>query len=42
MDEGIARFVTGEQDLSDENYDAWLEQLKAAGSDELTSLFAGK
>lgn len=42
VDEGIARFVTGEQDLSDENYDAWLEQLKAAGSDELTGLFAGK
>ena len=42
VDEGIARFATGEMELSDENYEAWLEQLRAAGSAELTALFAGK
>ena len=39
VDTGIARFATGEVDLTDENYDAWLAELKAAGSDELTALF---
>ena len=39
VDTGIARFATGEVELTDENYDAWLAELKAAGSDELTALF---
>ena len=42
VDEGIARFATGEVELNDENYDKWLAQLKEAGSEELTALFAGK
>ena len=41
VDTGIARFVTGETELSDENYAAWLEELHAAGSGELAALFAG-
>ena len=40
VDEGIARFATGELELTDENYAAWLSQLQAAGSGELTALFA--
>lgn len=39
VDTGIARFATGEVELSDETYDAWLEELRAAGSEELTKLF---
>lgn len=39
VDTGIARFATGEVELTDENYDAWLAELKEAGSDELTALF---
>jgi len=42
VDEGIAKFATGEIELTDENYTAWLEQLKAAGSEELVELFAGE
>lgn len=42
VDEGIAKFATGELELSDANYDAWLVSLKQAGSEELTALFAGK
>ena len=42
VDEGIARFATGEIELSDEQYDAWIAQLKEAGSEELTGLFAGE
>ena len=42
VDEGIARFATGEIELNDANYDAWLAELKQAGSGELTELFAGK
>lgn len=42
VDEGIARFATGEVELSDENYAAWVDQMKAAGSDELVKLFEGK
>lgn len=42
VDEGIARFATGEVELSDENYDAWIAELKASGSEELVKLFAGK
>lgn len=38
-DEGIARFATGEIELTDENWAAWLESLRAAGSDELVALF---
>ena len=40
VDEGIARFATGEMELSDANYDAWLSSLRAAGSEELVALFA--
>lgn len=40
VDVGIARFATGEVELSDETYAAWLEELKAAGSAELVALFA--
>jgi len=40
VDMGIARFATGEVELSDETYAAWLAELKAAGSEELTALFA--
>ena len=39
VDTGIARFATGEVELTDESYDAWLAELKAAGSDELVALF---
>lgn len=42
VDEGIARFATGEVELNDANYDAWLAELKQAGSKELTELFTGK
>jgi len=42
VDEGIAKFATGEIELSDDNYDAWIAELKSAGSEELTGLFAGK
>ena len=40
VDSGIGRFVTGEKELSDETYGAWIAQLQAAGSAELTALFA--
>lgn len=39
VDRGIARFVTGEMELSDENWNAWLSSLRDAGSEELTALF---
>ncbi|MBQ7052847.1 MAG: hypothetical protein IJN79_08620 [Clostridia bacterium] len=39
VDRGIARFATGEVELTDENYEAWLEELRGAGSAELTALF---
>lgn len=42
VDRGIARFATGEIELTDESYSAWLAELKAAGSDELVALFQGK
>ena len=42
VDEGIARFATGELEINNENYAAWISQLQAAGSGELTALFAGK
>lgn len=38
VDRGIARFATGEWALTDENYAAWLAQLREAGSEELTQL----
>ena len=41
VDEGIARFATGETALTDENYEAWLSELREAGSGELVALFAG-
>ena len=40
VDRGIARFATGEMELNDETYAAWLDELRAAGSDELAALFA--
>jgi len=40
VDRGVARFVTGEVELTDENYAAWLGELQAAGSAELVKLFA--
>ena len=40
VDEGIARFATGEVELNDANYEAWLMQLREAGSEELKALFA--
>ena len=39
VDRGIARFATGEIELNDETYAAWLAELKAAGSDELAALY---
>ena len=39
VDEGIARFATGEVELNDENWKAWLESLRGAGSEELVQLF---
>lgn len=41
VDQGIARFVMGDTPLDDESYAAWLEELAAAGSGELTALYAG-
>ena len=41
VDRGIARFATGEVEWTDENYEAWLESLREAGSGELVALFAG-
>lgn len=41
VDEGIARFATGETALTDESYEAWLEELREAGSAELVALFEG-
>lgn len=42
VDKGIARFATGEIELNDDNYAAWLAQLKEAGSEELVNLYQGK
>ena len=39
VDEGIGRFATGEIELTDENWNAWLKNLRQAGSEELTALF---
>ena len=39
VDEGIGRFATGEVELTDANWDAWLASLRKAGSEELTQLF---
>ena len=39
VDRGIARFATGEVELNDETYAAWLAELKAADSDELAELY---
>ena len=41
VDRGIARFATGEIELNDETYAAWLAELKAAGSGELVALYGG-
>ena len=42
VDEGIAKFATGEVELSDASYAAWLAELEKAGSKELVELFKGK
>ena len=42
VDMGIARFATGEIELNDETYAAWLAELQTAGSGELVKLFVGK
>ena len=39
VDEGIGRFATGETEMTDDNWNAWLESLRDAGSEELTQLF---
>jgi len=39
VDEGIGRFATGETEMTDENWEAWLSSLREAGSGELTGLF---
>jgi len=39
VDRGIARFATGEVELNDESYAAWLNELHEAGSAELAALF---
>lgn len=41
VDEGIARFATGEMALTDDHYEAWLSELREAGSEELVALFSG-
>ena len=38
-DEGIGRFATGEIELTDENWNAWLGAMREVGSEELTALF---
>ena len=40
VDSGIARFVTGELELTDDSYAAWIADMQAAGSGELAALFA--
>lgn len=40
VDTGIASFVTGEKPLDDENWQAWLDTLRAAGSGEMVELFS--
>ena len=42
VDEGIARFATGEVELNDETYAAWLDTLAQAGSADLVHLFSGQ
>jgi len=39
VDTGIARFATGEEALDDEHWEAWLAQLRDAGSQEMIALF---
>lgn len=39
VDEGIARFATGEVPLDDAHWEAWLQALRDAGSNELAELF---
>ncbi|MDR1569729.1 MAG: extracellular solute-binding protein [Oscillospiraceae bacterium] len=39
VDEGIARFITGETTYSDETWRAFQEELRATGADRLTELF---
>ncbi len=39
VDRGIARFATGEVPLDDEHWNAWLAQLREAGSAELAEIF---
>ena len=39
VDEGIGRFATGETEMTDENWNAWLDAMRKAGGTELTELF---
>ena len=39
VDRGIAQFATGEIPLDDEHWDAWLAQLREAGSAEMAEIF---
>lgn len=41
VDVGIARFVTGEVELTDENWQAYLDNLAALGADEMVEIFTG-
>lgn len=41
VDVGIARFVTGEEALTDETWQAYQDELTALGADELVEIFAG-
>ena len=40
-DEGTAEFITGEKALTNESWQQWLLELKAAGSEELIEAFGG-
>ena len=41
VDVGIARFVTGEEALTDETWQAWQDSLTALGADEMVEIFTG-
>lgn len=41
VDMGIARFVSGEVELNDANWQAWQDKLTELGADELITIFTG-
>lgn len=41
VDVGIAKFVTGEEEITDETWQAYLDSLTALGADELVEIFTG-